>query len=74
MCDVPGLGELVVLERPGESIKYDPAYTWPSGGGEKRPGGIARKTGAHLETAVWDGRPDSSLLTSEPVLRRKSVG
>lgn len=60
---------LIVLEREGSSIKFQPAYTWAPGG-IKVPGGIPRKPTAPEEEEIWDGRPDSALIMS--ISRKKT--
>jgi len=54
---------LVVLEREGTSIKFEPAYTWAPEG-EKVPGGIPRKPHPPEEEELWDGRPERPMIQS----------
>lgn len=58
--------EVIVLERPADTPKYSPTYTWPSGGGDKKPGGLTRKKDAPQEMEMWDGNPESKMLHNEP--------
>lgn len=56
--------EIIVLERQDNSIKFEPAYTWPSTSSEKVPGGIARKAAPPSDPEIWDGDPAAPLLES----------
>mmetsp|Transcript_22456 Transcript_22456/g.41326 ORF Transcript_22456/g.41326 Transcript_22456/m.41326 type:complete len:302 (-) Transcript_22456:52-957(-) len=62
-----GNGELVVLERPPESLQYEITYCWVPGE-PKRPGGLKRKKQSDEEAhQMWDGNPSSPLIESAPL-------
>jgi broad specificity phosphatase PhoE len=56
--------EIIVLEREDQSIKFEPAYTWPSTSSEKVPGGIARKANPPCDPEIWNGDPAAPELVS----------